>query len=159
MDISYWEQRSNGLWLKNENREHFVKKEHEFNEEEFKLFAEKNKFVFPETYVNFLKKYNGIEIDKHLSFKNSHGSEISTIVPLVIPFKQAMPYFERLQEHKKARNNYWPIALKPTEYGCFLLKVKGLNKGKIYMFDGIMNEITIAFENIETFFNLLDINI
>lgn len=39
MDISYWEQRSNGLWLKNEYREHFIKREYEFSEEEFKLIV------------------------------------------------------------------------------------------------------------------------
>lgn len=44
MDISYWEQRSNGLWLENDNREQFVKIEQEFNEEAFESFIQQNKF-------------------------------------------------------------------------------------------------------------------
>ena len=103
MDISYWEQRSNGLWLENDNRELFVKIEQEFNEEAFESFIQQNKFVFPHTYVNFLKKYNGVEVDKRIVYKNARGTNITTIIPLVLPFEQAMSYFERLQELKKAK--------------------------------------------------------
>lgn len=35
-----------------------------------------------------------------------------------------------------------------------MLKVKGINKGKVYEFDGIMNEVTLAFEDIESFFSV-----
>ena len=33
------------------------------------------------------------------------------------------------------------------------------NKGKVYKFDGIMNEVTPEFEDIETFFQLVGIYI
>ena len=77
MDVSYWERRS--FW-------HVCKK---------------NKFTFPQTYIDFLKKYNGIEVDKKIVYHNARGTRITTIVPIVLPFEQAMPYFESLQEIKK----------------------------------------------------------
>lgn len=157
MDILYWEQRSNGLWLENDIREHFVKKEQEFNEEIFKTFVLENKFIFPQKYIDFLKKYNGIEVDKTIIYKNTRGTNITTTIPIVLPFEQAMPYFERIQEIKKAKTGYWPIALTPSKFICYLLKVKGVNKGKVYKFDGIMNEVTLEFEDIETFFQLVGI--
>ncbi len=40
-----------------------------------------------------------------------------------------------------------------------MLKVKGVNKGKVYEFDGIMNEVTLAFEDIDSFFQLVGIHI
>lgn len=68
-------------------------------------------------------------------------------------------YFESLQEIKKTQSSYWPIALTPTKFHIHLLKVKGENKGKIYEFDGLMNEINLEFEDIETFFELVGISI
>lgn len=159
MDISYWEKRSNGLWLENDNREQFVKTELEFNEEAFESIVQQNKFIFPQTYINFLKDYNGAEVDKRIVYKNARGTNITTTIPLVLPFGQAIPYFERLQELKKAKVSYWPIALTPSKFSCYLLKVKGVNKGKIYKFDGIMNEVTLEFEDVETFFRLVGIHI
>lgn len=122
------------------------------------MFAKNNKLTFPQTYINFLRKYNGVEVDKTIVYHNARGTRITTIVPLVLPFKQAMPYYERLQEIKKTQNNYWPIALSPTKFHIHLLKVKGVNKGKIYEFDGIMNDVTVEFEDIEAFFELVGIN-
>ena len=159
MDISYWEQRSNGLWLENDIREQFVKIEQEFDEETFDSFAKNNKFTFPQTYINFLKKYNGVEVDKTIVYHNTRGTRITMIVPIVLPFEQAMPYYERLQEIKKNKSGYWPIALTPTKFHIYLLKVKGVNKGKIYKFEGLMNDVTLEFEDIETFFKLLEIDI
>lgn len=157
MDKSYWEQRSNGLWLENDIREQFVKIEQEFDEEVFDLFAKNNKFTFPQAYMDFLKKHNGLEVDKTIIYNNARGTRVTTIVPIILPFEQAMPYYEILQEHKKTKNNYWPIALTPTKFHIYLLKVKGVNKGKIYEFDGLWNDITVEFEDIESFFKLLEI--
>ncbi len=159
MDNLYWEKRSNGLWLKNDDREHFVKQEQNLNESEFNQFIDTHKFVFPETYIHFLKKYNGLEVDKKITYTNSFGTKVTTIVPLILPFHQAIPYFERLQDYKKAKLNYFPIALTPSQFHAFLLKVKGIHKGRIYEFDGIMNEIPMAFDSIEDFLNILNISI
>lgn len=161
MDDKYWETRHNGLYKDNPIREHFVKKEGELDIPAFEAFASEHKFVFPETYISFLKKYNGLESDKRLNFNFVSGTKADVIVPLVLPFGQAVEEFEVLRGHPKVKENYFPIAETPSAYMSIMLKVKGRNKGRIYFFDGIrqMVDMIADYEDIGDFFSALDISI
>ena len=161
MDEKYWETRDNGLYLDNPNREHFVKKEGELDIPSFEAFVSEHKFVFPETYISFLKKYNGLESNKKLYFSFVSGTKVDVIVPLVLPFGQAVKEFVVLREHPKVKENYFPIAETTSAYMSIMLKVKGRNKGRIYFFDGIrhMVDMIADYESIGNFLGALDINI
>lgn len=159
MDNKYWEKRYNGCYLNNDSKEQFIKEEQPFCESEFNEFISANKFLIPEIYIKFLRKYNGLEIDRKLSYTNSSGAEITMIIPIVLPFNQAIYYFKRLQEHKRTKSNFFPVALTSSSFHIFLLKVKGINKGKVYLFDGIMNDVSKSFNSIDEFFRNLEIDI
>ena len=156
-DKLYWEKRYNGAYLQNPDKEHFIKKEKELDIERFTHFVDEWGFEFPELYVDFLKKYNGIEIDKEFTYLDSRGTKKISTIPLVLPFGQAIPIFESMQGIKKAKNVFFPIAITPVPISFYTLKVKGKNKGKIYeYFDESM---ILCFDSIDAFFDILGIEI
>lgn len=159
MDEKYWEERSGGMWLQNPFKENFIKDEGELDEDALNSFLKESRFKFPETYIEFLKKHNGMEVDKNFTFYNSNGTQVTTTVPLVLPFGRALKLYKEMQESKSAKKAYFPIALTPTKFHFFMLKAKGKDAGKIFEYDGLMGEIPLAFENIEAFFDILGIEI
>jgi hypothetical protein len=161
MDEKYWETRDNGLYKNNPNREHFVKREGALDIPAFEAFISEHKFVFPDAYISFLKKYNGLETDKKLYFRFVSDTKVDVIVPLVLPFGQAVKEFEVLRGHPKVKENYFPVAETTSAYMTIMLKVKGRNKGKIYFFDGIRHMIDMIadYEDIKDFFGALEISI
>lgn len=157
VDKSYWEKRYNGAYLQNPDKERFVKKEKELDIERFTHFADEWGFEFPKLYVDFLKKYNGIEIDKEFTYFDCRGTKNTSTIPLVLPFGQAIPIFEFMQSINKAKNVFFPIAITPVSISFYALKVKGKNKGKIYeYFDESM---ILCFDSIDEFFDILGIDI
>ena len=161
MDEEYWLTRDNGLYKDNPNREHFVKREGELDISAFEAFISEHKFVFPETYISFLKKYNGVEADKKLYFSFISGTKADVSVPLVLPFGEAVKEFEVLRGHAKVKENYFPIARTASAYMGIMLKVKGRNKGKIFFFDGIRQTVDMIadYDGIDDFFKALDISV
>ncbi len=157
MDEKYWEERSGGLWLQNPFRETFVKREGALDESALDEFIKEQKFRFPDAYIEFLKKHNGMEVDKRFTFHNGNGTEVTTTVPLVLPFGQALELFRYLQDSKITGKTYFPIALTPTKFHLFLIKAKGKDAGKVFEYDGLMRETPLAFESIEAFFRVLGI--
>ncbi len=155
MDEKYWESRSGGMWLENPFKETFVKTEGDLDEAAFQEFIKESRFKFPDAYIDFLKKHNGMEADKTIVFFNGNGIEVTTTVPLVLPFGQALEKYRQMQNEKKAKKTFFPIALTPTKFHVFMIKAKGKDAGKIYEYDGLMSETALAFESIEAFFSVL----
>lgn len=159
MDEKYWEERSGGMWMQNPFKENFKKREGALDEDAFDEFLKESRFRFPDAYVEFLKKYNGMEVDKTVTFFNGNGTEVTTTVPLILPFGQALELYRSMQSSGKAKKTYFPIALTPTKFHVFMIKAKGKDAGKVYEYDGLMGETPLAFESIEGFFGILGINI
>ncbi len=159
MDEKYWKNRSGGMWLENPFKETFVKREGALDEEALEAFLKESRFKFPDVYIAFLKKYNGLETDKSFTFYNSNGTEVTTTVPLVLPFGQALEKHREMQSEKKGKKTFFPVALSPNKFHLFMIKAKGKDCGKIYEYDGLMGEMPMAFENIEAFFRVLGIEV
>ncbi len=159
MDEKYWEERSGGMWIQNPFRENFIKREGSLDEEAFEEFLRESRFRFPDAYVDFLRKYNGVEVDKTITFYNSNGTEVTTSVPLILPFGQALELYRNMQSTGKAKKTYFPIALTPTKFHVFMIKAKGKDAGKIYEYDGLMGDNPLAFDSVEGFFGILGISI
>lgn len=145
-----------GTYINHPDRELFVKREGELDTEAFMNFVKEKNIEFPESYVSFLKEYNGLEVDKRIKMRLVEGGhEYETTVTLLLPFKQALPIYENLQGVKAICNVYFPIALECSCAAIFLIKTKGKNKGKIYYYDHIMRKKYIVFECVEDFFEVL----
>lgn len=161
MDDKYWASRYDGKYKEDKNRDFYVKTEGELDIKAFDAFVSKYRFFFPEAYVEFLKKYNGMEVDRKVYTVLKNGAKFDGLTPLVLPFGQAEKIFDVLCQNDLLKYNYFPVAvLSASPYShCFLIKGKNRNRGKIYYFDKIMSICEVAFDTIEEFFKALDINI
>ncbi len=154
----YFKTRYNGAYFKNPNRELFILKRSDFIEEDMLEFANMNKLCFPDSYIKYLKQYNGHELDMKVTF-NVTKPEIISVIPLILPFNSARDLYNEIQSIKKLKKAYFPIALSSCKNCDFYIKVSVRNKGWIYTYDNIMDEVILCCHSVEEFLKSVNVEI
>ena len=124
----------------------------EYSEKEFKKFIIDNSMNISIDYIDFMKKYNGLVVDKTIEMRDLKSNiRISVITPLILSYKKVVKMYAEIQSVKKLSKNYIPIVLTTNKRIYFVIKVKSKNVGEVFLYDGIMNDLHCVSKDFKSF--------
>jgi hypothetical protein len=124
-----------------------------FEEEDYYNFVTTNNLTLDKIYIEFFKKYNGYITSKSIKCANGFEPNITS----VLSFSEVKKVFAKTRLDKKLKDNYLPIACLDGENHFVYIRVKGKDKGKIFIYLSNVRYLNLIADNLSEFFLLLNI--
>ena len=127
----------------------------EVNEQQYVEFFQNIKKKLPEKFLETMKKRGGEIATKRINFEDL-GVKCSWIVCSFLDYSESLEQYKECQKIRKLKNNYLPfMQSRKMDYVC--VKCGGRKYvGAVYVYDGVMDQLYRAYDNIETFLNELE---
>ena len=120
------------------------------NQEQYVAFFQDIKKKLPEKLIEVLEDSGGEEVIKRINYED-RGTHVSQITKRFFDYSESLKKYKECQNNKKLKNNYLPFMQCLRKMDFFCIKCGGKYAGAIYEYDGTMNQLRRAYDDIETF--------